>query len=53
MTYYKNKYDYDPDQFKTAAMFSDNTIALPVGPHLTTSDMNTISQEIIDIIEGI
>jgi len=51
MTYYREKYGYDPDAYSVAARFSDNTIALPVGPHLDTGDMETIASEISAILE--
>lgn len=53
MTFYKKKYGYDPDEFSVAAKFSDNALALPVGPHLDSGDMATIAQEISAILEAI
>jgi perosamine synthetase len=43
MTYYREKYGYDPASFVNAARLSDQSIALPVGPHLSTDDMNEIA----------
>jgi dTDP-4-amino-4,6-dideoxygalactose transaminase len=40
MQYYKNKYGYDPRRFVEAERISDHSIALPVGPHLSTEDLN-------------
>ncbi|MBN2734995.1 MAG: DegT/DnrJ/EryC1/StrS family aminotransferase [Methanomicrobiaceae archaeon] len=39
MTYYKNKYGYDSSAYPNAERISDQSIALPVGPHLNTDDM--------------
>jgi len=46
LTYYKEKYDYKADSFPVAAAISYCSIALPVGPHLDTQDMNYIVQTI-------
>jgi perosamine synthetase len=53
MTYYREKYDYDKSKYKVAAMLSDTSIALPVGPHLSKNDMDVIADELSIIIEGI
>jgi dTDP-4-amino-4,6-dideoxygalactose transaminase len=42
LTYYKNKYGYSLDEFPVAARISYGSIALPVGPHLVTEDMDYI-----------
>ena len=42
LTYYRNKYSYDPEEYSNAADISDHSIALPVGPHVTESDMQYI-----------
>ena len=52
MTYYKNKYGYEENDFPVAAKLSDQSIALPVGPHLSTEDMKTIAKGFIKIILG-
>jgi perosamine synthetase len=45
LAYYRNKYGYDPARFPQAARISDQSIALPVGPHLDSDDMTyTIEQ---------
>jgi len=41
-TYYRNKYGYDDSSFPIAAEISHNSIALPVGPHLSVGDMEYI-----------
>ena len=53
MTYYKKKYGYDKNDFPNAAMFSDQTIALPVGPHLKKNQIKYISEELKKIIKKI
>lgn len=42
MSYYKDKYGYDETSFPTAARISNASIALPVGQHLDTEDMDYI-----------
>lgn len=51
MTYYKNKYGYNSEKFKNAEILSDHSIALPVGPHLSKQDMQTIGEQFLDIIK--
>lgn len=43
MSYYRNKYGYREADFPVAARLSGSSIALPVGPHLTTEDMETVA----------
>jgi perosamine synthetase len=42
LAYYQKKYGYAPDQFPGAATVSDQSIALPVGPHLQSDDVERI-----------
>lgn len=44
MTYYRQKYGYRGVEFPNAARISDNSIALPVGPHLGLKEMERISE---------
>lgn len=53
MKYYKEKYGYSESKYKNAATFSDNSIALPVGPHLNTSDIETIGNNLIKILTNL
>ena len=53
MKYYQDKYGYAASKYPNAAKISDNSIALPVGPHLTTDDMKTIATNFIDILKEI
>lgn len=46
LAYYQAKYGYDSKDFANAAAISDRIIALPVGPHLDTADMDFITQSI-------
>ena len=51
-TYYKNKYGYKGNSFPVAALISNTSIALPVGPHLDIEDMNYIVDELKNCIKG-
>jgi len=42
MTYYRDKYGYQAEAFPHAAAISDQSIALPVGPHLCAEDVDYI-----------
>jgi dTDP-4-amino-4,6-dideoxygalactose transaminase len=53
MKYYQSKYMIAPSEYVNASVFSDNSIALPVGPHLKISDMKIIANEINKIIKDI
>jgi perosamine synthetase len=44
--YYREKYGATPVQFPNALRISDHSIALPLGPHLTTVDMRTLATEL-------
>lgn len=46
MTYYKNKYGYNSKNFPNAERISDQSIALPVGPHLNGEDMKYIAEHV-------
>ena len=52
MTYYKEKYGYNDQDFKNSESFSDKTIALPVGQHLSELDMENIASNLSNIITG-
>jgi perosamine synthetase len=51
MTYYREKYGYDPQAYVNAARLSDQSIALPVGPHLTETHMQQISSALREVME--
>lgn len=44
MTYYRQKYGYDPAAYPNATAISDQGIALPVGPHLSSEDVAYIAE---------
>jgi dTDP-4-amino-4,6-dideoxygalactose transaminase len=46
MTYYRDKYGYGDDSYPVAARISYGSIALPVGPHLDSEDMEYIIETI-------
>lgn len=50
LAYYREKYGEDLTKFPNAARISDQSIALPVGPHLEADDMNYIAQELTTIV---
>ena len=52
MTYYRGKYGYDAARFPKATSISDESIALPVGPHLAADDMDYIGQQLALICQG-
>ncbi len=43
LTYYREKYGYEPGRFRNAEELADCSIALPVGPHLNLEDMDYIA----------
>lgn len=49
LAYYQNKYGYNPACFPQAARISDQSIALPVGPHLDSEDMAYIIERFTTI----
>ncbi len=53
MTYYKNKYGYNAKDFTQAERISDQSIALPVGPHLTTDDAAYIAETFSNALKEI
>jgi dTDP-4-amino-4,6-dideoxygalactose transaminase len=53
MTYYRNKYGYDATRYPNAIAISDQSIALPVGPHLTADDVACINRTFVTTIEEI
>lgn len=48
--FYSQKYGYSADQFPNAQRISSSSIALPVGPHLTPDDMETIATKITEVL---
>jgi dTDP-4-amino-4,6-dideoxygalactose transaminase len=50
MTYYKNKYGYADNSFPVASWISQNSIALPVGPHVNAEDVQYIGRVFKSIV---
>jgi dTDP-4-amino-4,6-dideoxygalactose transaminase len=46
LAYYREKYGYDAARYPNAARVSDQSIALPVGPHLEIEDMAYIGEQL-------
>ena len=46
LKYYKKKYDHNKNEFHIANWIAENTISLPVGPHLKINDMDYIFEKI-------
>jgi len=53
LTYYKEKYGYGEETYPVAAMISNGSIALPVGPHLNIEDMDYIIASISKAIKEV
>ncbi len=53
LNFYKNKYNFDINEFKNSKILSNNSIALPVGPHLSPTNMNTIVRRLREVIEDL
>jgi len=53
LAYYREKYREDLSRFPNAARISDQSIALPVGPHLEVDDMNYIAHELTKIVRDL
>lgn len=43
LAYYREKYGYDAQRYPAAAAISDGSIALPVGPHVSETDVDYIA----------
>lgn len=51
MKYYDEKYRTNPNDYKNAAVISDSSVALPVGPHLGSAEMNKIADCLSEFLE--
>lgn len=51
LSYYQKKYGYDASRYPQASRISDQSIALPVGPHLGTEDMVYVAEKFSRIIK--
>ncbi len=48
--FYSQKYGYSKNRFPNAQRISNLSVALPVGPHLTPDDMDTIATTINEVL---
>lgn len=53
MTYYREKYGYDAKAYPNAERISDQSIALPVGPHLSEDDMKVVAAALKNAIHEV
>lgn len=53
LVYYMDKYGEDLSRFPNAARISDQSIALPVGPHLGLDDMDYIAQTLSSVVRNL
>jgi dTDP-4-amino-4,6-dideoxygalactose transaminase len=51
MAYYRTKYGYRAEGYRQAAVISDQSIALPVGPHLSADDVAYIGRTLAGAVE--
>lgn len=51
MSYYREKYGYQAEAYPHAATISDESIALPVGPHLSNDDVDYIGQTFAQVVK--
>ncbi len=51
MSYYKKKYGYKENEYLNSAIISDQSISLPVGPHLSKNDLIYISENFLSILK--
>jgi dTDP-4-amino-4,6-dideoxygalactose transaminase len=51
MTYYREKYGYDESAYPEATVISDQSIALPVGPHLSDEDVEYVGESFRRVIK--
>ncbi len=50
LQYYREKYGYTPGQCPNAETISDEAIALPVGPHLDSADINHLADTLTSLM---
>ena len=51
MSFYKDKYKYNSNNFKNASLISNYSISLPTGPHLKIKDLNFIVKELKKLLK--
>jgi perosamine synthetase len=52
LAYYRGKYGYEAGRFTRAERISDQSIALPVGPHISGADLEFIIANLHSILKG-
>jgi perosamine synthetase len=52
MTFYRNKYGYDPARYRGAEAISDASFALPVAPHVTPEDVDYMATAVCAAIDA-
>ena len=50
-SYYKKKYGYRSNEFKNAKIISDNSICLPIAPHINKNNLIFIEKNLKKIID--
>jgi dTDP-4-amino-4,6-dideoxygalactose transaminase len=50
MSYYRDKYGYQAEAYPQATIISDQSIALPVGPHLSVDDVDYIGHTFAETV---
>ena len=50
-SYYKKKYGYRSNEFKNAKIISDNSICLPIAPHINKNNLIFIEKNLKKIIQ--
>jgi perosamine synthetase len=50
LTCYRDKYGYKPGDFPNAEFLANNSLALPVGQHLSEDDIDYIVKTIKEIV---
>ncbi len=53
MGYYRSKYGYEPERFTHAGEISDRSVALPVGPHVNTEDIDYMAAALKHSLEEV
>ena len=50
LTYYREKYDFKPDQFPVALEAFEGLVSLPIYPAMTDSDVDDVMEAVSDIV---
>ncbi len=52
MKFYQDKYGWNAAAFPNATRISDESIALPCGPHLSNDDVDYVASVVLDVVNG-